>query len=541
MKSLSYKTKMILMLVFVLATIAFMWFYNLSQFGVFYDDTKSLSKNDKYDVGLTTQILVPFMDNVEKPILISQYNKLSLDQMIGLKQSIVHLKELQNNMLSEKNENSQYKVIVSDFQQVLMLSEQYMQLLENNGQNDQKMQTLNAFINSSNAFKSQVRNYMNVKQSQETERITHLSERYQQIKTNDLIVGLGAFLVVLIFGALLISGIARKFRIAMKVLHKLSEGEITVKIPRVADDELGMVIRKISTLRDQLALTLNKVFEMVDNLTVASRDLSASSQSISQGATEQASSTEEVSSSMEQMVANIHQNTEHSKKASALSDEMAHGAKDIVDSAAKSQEKIKEIAKKIGIINEIAFQTNILALNAAVEAARAGEHGKGFGVVAVEVGKLADRSKEAASEIEELARSSVQVIQNAGTLIDEIAPTIGVNAQMVNNISLASEEQILGAEQINDAIQQLNEITQQNAAASEEIATSAEELNAQSEALMDALSFFKLDVQTSRSSKSKTKAENKKLPEARNLRRSTSGVHIDLGKPDDIDDEFERF
>ncbi|MBN2616463.1 MAG: methyl-accepting chemotaxis protein [Bacteroidales bacterium] len=540
MKSLTYKTKMILMLVFVLVVISFMWFYNLGQFGVFYHDTENLSKSDQVDVELTTQLLIPFMDQVEYPLLSSQHKQLSLDQLIVLKQNISKLQEDVKRISSIKT-NSQVQEMAADFHQVLLLADQYIALLDKKGQEDLKVQTLTAFLSQGKSLKQKVRNYINSKKTAALDRVSFLSQRYNSIKTNDLIVGLTSFLIVLIFGAWLISGIARKFKIAIKILHKLSEGEITVKIPQVPNDELGLVIRKISTLRDQLALTLNKVYEMVDNLTVASRDLSASSQSISQGATEQASSTEEVSSSMEEMVANIHQNSEHSKKAAGLSEKMAEGVQDIVVAAGNSQQKIKEIAKKIGIINEIAFQTNILALNAAVEAARAGEHGKGFGVVAVEVGKLADRSKEAAAEIEELARTSVEVIHDAGNLIDEIAPTISTSAQMVNNISTASEEQILGAEQINDAIQQLNEITQQNAAASEEIATSSEELNAQSEALMDALSFFKLDVQTTINASKKVSGEKKKLPEAKNAKRNTSGVRIDLGKPDAMDDEFERF
>lgn len=540
MKSLTYKTKMILMLLFVLVVISFMWFYNLGQFGVFYQDTENLSKSDQVDTELTTQLLIPFMDQVEYPIFSTQHKMISLDQLIVLKQSISKLQEDVKKLSSEKN-NSQVKSMADDFHQVLLLADQYVGLLDKKGQEDLKNQTLSAFMSEAKSVKQKVKKYINSKQTAALDRVSFLNQRYDKIRTNDLIVGLVSFLIVLIFGIWLISGIARKFKIAIKVLHKLSEGEITVKIPQVPNDELGLVIRKISTLRDQLALTLNKVYEMVDNLTVASRDLSASSQSISQGATEQATSTEEVSSSMEEMVSNIHQNSDHSKKAAELSEKMAEGAEDIVVAAGNSQEKIKEIAKKIGIINEIAFQTNILALNAAVEAARAGEHGKGFGVVAVEVGKLADRSKAAATEIEELARTSVEVIHNAGNLIEEIAPTIGTNAQMVNNIYNASEEQILGAEQINDAIQQLNEITQQNAAASEEIATSSEELNAQSEALMDALSFFKLDVQTTINAGRKVANENKKLPEARNTKRSASGVHIDLGKPDTMDDEFERF
>ncbi|HYX08185.1 MAG TPA: methyl-accepting chemotaxis protein, partial [Bacteroidales bacterium] len=145
-----------------------------------------------------------------------------------------------------------------------------------------------------------------------------------------------------------------------------------------------------------------------------------------------------------------------------------------------------------GIINDIAFQTNILALNAAVEAARAGEHGKGFAVVAAEVRKLAERSKVAADEIVSLSVKSVKTTEDAGNMIDDLIPEIQKTARLVQEITAASLEQNSGADQVNGAIQQLNQVTQQNAAASEELATSAEEMANQAEQLRDSISFFRI-------------------------------------------------
>jgi methyl-accepting chemotaxis protein len=152
-----------------------------------------------------------------------------------------------------------------------------------------------------------------------------------------------------------------------------------------------------------------------------------------------------------------------------------------------------EIAKKIGIIDDIAYQTNLLALNAAIEAARAGEHGKGFAVVASEVRKLAERSQVAAEEISEKAASSVAVAEKAGRLLAEMVPVIQKTSSLVQEISAASEEQSSSVGQVNNAMEELNKITQTNASASEELAATAEEMSSQSQQLQQMMAFFKLE------------------------------------------------
>jgi methyl-accepting chemotaxis protein len=154
---------------------------------------------------------------------------------------------------------------------------------------------------------------------------------------------------------------------------------------------------------------------------------------------------------------------------------------------------MKQIAKKIGIIDDIAAQTNLLALNAAIEAARAGEHGKGFAVVAAEVRKLAERSQVAAQEIGEVASSSVELAEKAGRLLAEIVPNIRKTSDLVQEITAASTEQSSGVGQINSAVSQLNTTTQQNASSSEELAATSEEMSSQAEQLQQTMSFFKLD------------------------------------------------
>jgi methyl-accepting chemotaxis protein len=167
---------------------------------------------------------------------------------------------------------------------------------------------------------------------------------------------------------------------------------------------------------------------------------------------------------------------------------------------------MKDIAQKISIIEEIARQTDLLALNAAIEAARAGEHGKGFAVVASEVRKLAERSQKAAGEISNLSRSSVEIAESAGQMLDKLVPDIRRTADLVKEIASGSEEQNTGASQINKAMQELDKVVQQNASASEEMAASSEELASQAEQLQSAIEFFKVSDEPIRSAKKRSRS-----------------------------------
>jgi len=255
---------------------------------------------------------------------------------------------------------------------------------------------------------------------------------------------------------------------------------------------------------------------------------------------------------MEQMAANIQQNTENAQQTEKIALNASDRIIKVSESAMQTLNNMQDIAEKVSIIGEIARQTNILALNAAVEAARAGEHGKGFAVVAAEVRKLAERSQVAAVEIDSLTKTSVRTTDESGKMMADIAPEIGRTAKLVQEIAAASIEQNSGAEQVNNAIQQLNQVTQQNAAASEEMATSSEELASQAQQLLEMINFFKIDADGSgkksafsgnvrKVASSDNHAAEKSAPDHYKQKITIQkGVNINMGK-DKLDSDYENF
>ncbi len=275
-----------------------------------------------------------------------------------------------------------------------------------------------------------------------------------------------------------------------EVLRQIEGGNLTRTVVGDFEGPFLEVKNSLNNTVAKLAQTISEVNNTAETLASATVQVSSTAQSLSQASSEQAASVEETSASIEQMASSIQQNTENAKVADGMSAEGSRKAGEGGQAVSETVGAMKQIARKIGIIDDIAYQTNLLALNAAIEAARAGEHGKGFAVVAAEVRKLAERSQVAAQEIGQLAVNSVGLAEKAGKLLDEIVPATKKTADLVQEITAASEEQSVGVNQVNTAMSQLSQITQQNASASEELAATAEEMSSQAGNLQELMAFF---------------------------------------------------
>ena len=323
--------------------------------------------------------------------------------------------------------------------------------------------------------------------------VADIESAYNSARSTTFVLSGAAVALAVAIALMLTLGITGPLARAVDVANRLAEGDLTVKIHDTSKDEVGQLLESMKAITAKLAQVAGEVRSSAEALSSASEEVSATAQSMSQASSEQAASVEETSASVEQMTASITQNGENAKVTDGMAGQVAKQADEGGNAVEQTVGAMKEIAKKIGIIDDIAYQTNLLALNAAIEAARAGEHGKGFAVVAGEVRKLAERSQVAAQEIGEMAGNSVAVAEKAGLLLGEIVPAIKKTSDLVQEITAASEEQSSSVGQINTSMTQLNQITQQNASSSEELAATAEEMSSQAESLQQLVGFFKVE------------------------------------------------
>jgi methyl-accepting chemotaxis protein len=299
-------------------------------------------------------------------------------------------------------------------------------------------------------------------------------------------------------------------RDAVKVAETVAGGDLSSRIAVTRTDEAGQLLGALMRMNDSLAAIVGDVRRATDSIATGSAQIATGNADLSQRTEEQASNLQQTAASMEQLTVTVKNNADAAHQARQLS-ETAHGAAtqggQVVGRVVATMEQITESSRRIsdiiGVIDGIAFQTNILALNAAVEAARAGEQGRGFAVVAGEVRALAQRSAEAAKEIKQLIGASVErveegrsLVDDAGRAIDDIVTQVRRVNDLVAEISAASVEQSSGIGQIGDAVAQLDQVTQQNAALVEESAAAAESLRHQADLMSRAVAVFRLGADT---------------------------------------------
>ncbi len=303
-----------------------------------------------------------------------------------------------------------------------------------------------------------------------------------------------AVLLAIATALFLIKGIVMPIKALAEAAEDLrsGEGDLTRRIPDFGQDEIGETAKSFNGFIERLQNILLDIQASVEAIAHSTNEVSTTSKMLSSTSNQLATSVEETSASLDQMSSSISMNTDNSKVTNGIATQSSAEAHDGGQAVNDTVNAMTEIAQKIGIIEDIAYKTNLLALNAAIEAARAGEHGKGFAVVADEVRKLAERSQISAQEISSLADNSVKVAQHAGDMLNRMVPNIQKTADLVQEITAASTEQSTSVAEINRTVSQLDDIAQQNASASEELASTAIMVQEQTGEIRKTVNFFKL-------------------------------------------------
>ncbi len=383
--------------------------------------------------------------------------------------------------------------------------------LKSEGKADDANRLLDSnFMPAAKAYQEAVQKLLDNQRQHIDETAAHIEATYRSGRT--MLIGMAAFslLVGILCAWVLTRSIVGQLggepMYAAEIANSIAGGDLSVQV-KVAPGDTSSLLRAMKDMRDKLADIVGHVRHGTETIATASAQIAAGTMDLSSRTEEEASSLEETASSMEELTSTVKQNASHAHDANALAasaSQVAQRGGEVVDQVVQTMESIHSSARKIvdiiGVIDGIAFQTNILALNAAVEAARAGEQGRGFAVVASEVRSLAQRSASAAREIKALIDDSVDKVEagsalvgQAGATMEEIVTSVEKVTAIMTEITTATQEQSSGIEQVNLAIAQMDRVTQQNASLVEETASASEALRDQAALLAEAVNAFRLD------------------------------------------------
>ncbi|RLD78403.1 MAG: hypothetical protein DRJ10_10400 [Bacteroidetes bacterium] len=389
---------------------------------------------------------------------------------------------------------------------------------------------------------------------------TELNNSYESFQTYIVILLILLLITSTITGFFTSRSILLPVNKLKNILDSMSKGEI-IEIKNIdTGDEIGQMSLSLNNVVKQLRKTISDIKDSTIFLSNHSKTLTRQASILSNGATEQAASVQEINSSIERIVSNLDTNAKNSKLAETLVLNFVDSIKNNSSNVSKTVDALYKISEKVNDVNDIAFQTNILSLNASIEAARAGIHGKGFGVVALEVGKLAERSKNHANEIESLSSLSINIAKTTDNDSNELIPQIQNTQKLIGNITDAISELSSGVVVINKTAVHLKSIAQQNASFSSDMSGNSKNLEEHIEKLMNSVSFFKIENEipnpdlnkeaetvkehkmtnnTQKNIEADKLEENKPVKNITAANTEESGFNLNLGE--DTDDNFETF
>ena len=427
------------------------------------------------------------------------------DVIAATSAQISQVQKLLESIASNDADKTQMAKIAAARSAMLDLRKQATQL-KGEGRGDEAITLVKQSYNPAvAAYLQALRDFVDLQQKYSAQRQAELgADRMRTVQ----LAGLMLALVLLGLGVgayFLIRNIQQPLMQAQTLAQRIADGDLSAQESVARRDEFGDLLRALYGMSESLGRMVHQVRQSTDSIATASSQIAAGNHDLSARTEQTASNLQETAAAMEQFTSTIQQSAASAQQASTLAtgaSGVARRGGEVVKEVVATMEDIHQSSQKIadiiGVIDGIAFQTNILALNAAVEAARAGEQGRGFAVVASEVRSLAGRSAVAAKEIKELISASVDnvsagctLVEQAGSTMDEIVVSVRRVADIMGEISLASQDQTTGIDQINQAMGQMDQVTQSNAALVEEAAAAAQSLEHQAQTLVQVVSVFK--------------------------------------------------